>query len=188
MAGPFTKIGNFVKDTASTIKNMASDTAASMTGLAKDPIKEIKEILVKIPQEIDRLTSALGHVRKDVALISATYIDKKSTDELKSMVTKLDQHIATIDKEYTALSSNKTVDTLEVANQFCSSPVIMLVLSMPADAGVPVSALCGSLAGTSARIETTLANAEPVLDMALRTKEQMYDRIKQLKKDPRAAA
>ncbi len=175
MAGPFVKIGNFVKDTAEMV-------GGSMAGgkLSKDPIKGISDILIEIPKELRDIKSVMSDIRDLSNEINKKYRSITSIEELQQLERKMDEKIEKIEKEYIFLSKNETLKTMEVVNMFCSSPPIMMIITIPG-LGQVVSSLCGSLATESTRVDTSLANAEPVIDLALKVKEDLNDRIVEIK-------
>jgi copper chaperone CopZ len=111
--------------------------------------------------------------------INIVYRQVGSVDAIKNMEVELDLKTDKLGKEYSSLVNNDILKSLEGASLVCSSPVIMVAISIPY-LGQSVAALCSSMATASVRIDTSLANAEPIFDAALTAKENLHDRIVEL--------
>jgi hypothetical protein len=180
MAGPFVKIGKFAKETGNLVKNMASSLASNLSGFAKNPIKLITDILIKIPSEIGHLEKELAESRELVNKTLIIYRKINSVEELKQTDSNLNDKINNIMKYLKDLSKNPTIKQLEMANFFCSSPQIMIVISLPAGAGQSVASLCGALATESTRIEGYLETGESALNDIMSMKEKLNEHMNEL--------
>ncbi len=168
MLEPFKKIGEFLKE-----------VLGSLEALGHNPLETFKDILRDAPVAIFELTKGNAKLQmlSDQSLIKCP--DTTNVTDIKEMSKKVESELNTVTNVYSGLSGSHVIQELEAASLICSTPYIMIAISVPY-IGQSIAYLCNAMASTSIRVEMALANTEPVLDVALTARENLAEREKEL--------